>query len=347
MGRASEFKIMATLTPSLPHFFRFAKDNRLSGIRLNPPMLEDNDLDNELKMAKSLNDSDIVPFYFDVKGRQLRVEETHDMDDHLELTLNHHISVKTPIVVLFKAADDRALLKTITENGKRLIFDGGPRYVVRKGESLHIRHPSFKIHTPPFFTNKELKRIEKAKNAGFKRYFLSYVDSQHYVDQFLEIVGKDSLVYLKIEDKKGLEFVEREFKKMPNLVLVAARGDLYIEIDKPHEILRALKLIIAKDAHACIGSRIMLSVLHEPVPSCADFSELAWLYDIGYREMLLCDSLCLQEDFLATAVNAAQEFKEFYAEIANTEAAREKTNRLIDFLKKLPKKIIHPLIDNT
>lgn len=306
----TEFRVMITLAPSLPHFARFAQDARLSGIRLNPPMLNDHDFDEELKAVESLEDT--VPLYFDVKGRQLRVEEAHDVGDHLELTLNHAIGAKTPTVVLFKAADDRAVLERITENGKRLILSNGPQYLVRKGESLHIRHSSLQIHVPPFFTEEEMRRVEKAKKAGFKRYYLSYVHNQAYIDQFLEIVGKDSMVYLKIEDKKGLEFVERKFKKLPNLVLVAARGDLYVEIDRPHDILAALKLIIAKDQEACIGSRIMLSTISKPVPSCADFSELAWLYDIGYREMLLCDSLCLHEDFLATAINAVQSFKEVY-----------------------------------
>lgn len=321
----TEFKMMVTLTPSIPHFERFAKDPRLGGIRLNPPMLEDKELDEEFKIIKSLRN--IAPLYFDVKGRQLRVEEIHDIEGHLELTLNHAISItETPIVILFKGGEDQALLERITEDGRRLIFRGGPKYLVKKGESLHVRHLSYQIRVPPFFTEKELRRIEKAKESGFKNYFLSYVDSRHYIDKFLEIVGKDSFVYLKIEDKKGLEFVARRFKKQDNLVLVAARGDLFIEIDRPHDILGALKLIIAKDKKACVGSRIMLSVIHEPVPSCADFSELAWLYDIGYREVLLCDSLCLSEEYLATAVNAVQSFKESYM---------GKTSWPFDFLKRI------------
>jgi len=59
----------------------------------------------------------------------------------------------------------------------------------------------------------------------------------------------------------------------------------------------------------------MLSVIHEPVPSCADFLEMAWLYDIGYRSMMLCDELCLKEDLLATAINACQSFREHYQPI--------------------------------
>jgi hypothetical protein len=56
----------------------------------------------------------------------------------------------------------------------------------------------------------------------------------------------------------------------------------------------------------------MLSVVDEPVPSCSDFLELAWLYDIGYREMMLCDELCLKKDLLTAAVNAFDGFRTAY-----------------------------------
>jgi hypothetical protein len=132
------------------------------------------------------------------------------------------------------------------------------------------------------------------------------------VDEFLELVGKDAEVWLKIESKKGLAYVATEFKKRENLVLVAARGDMYVELEKPHEIMDALRLVIDNDPEACVGSRIFLSVVHEPVPSCADFLELAWLHDIGYRRMMLCDELCLKGDLLATAINAFEHFRRNY-----------------------------------
>lgn len=78
------------------------------------------------------------------------------------------------------------------------------------------------------------------------------------------------------------------------------------------EILAATKLVIEKDPEATVGSRILLSTFHDPVPSCADFSELAWLHDIGYRRVLLCDEMCLKEGPLATAVGAFEAFRESY-----------------------------------
>jgi hypothetical protein len=85
-----------------------------------------------------------------------------------------------------------------------------------------------------------------------------------------------------------------------------------VELEHPHEILGAMKVLIEKDPEACVGSRMLLSVVNDPVPSCADWHELAWLYDIGYRRMMLCDELCLKDDLLSTAVNAFQAFRLSY-----------------------------------
>ena len=292
------------------------------------------------------NFSPTAPLYFDAKGRQPRVTWV-DLENtrNLDLRLNHPISVKTPVRVLFKAGADSAVLERLEEGGQRMIFRGGPAYMVSPGESLHILHPSFKIGGS-LFTDIEKEKIEKVRKAGFTRYFLSYVECQKDIDEFRELVGKDPLIMLKIENQRGLDFVANHFKKSDNLVLVAARGDLYIELEWPHHILDALKLIIEKDSEACVGSRILLSVVNDlrnhkvveaikfvrsrvlrdtdpeklvektllslinrDIPSCADFCELAWLHDIGYRAMMLCDELCLREDLLDTAISAFDAFR--------------------------------------
>jgi pyruvate kinase len=335
---------MVTLWPSFPHFPAFAADSRLAGIRLNSAMISSSELEQEFSLIETARVA--VPLYFDVKGRQLRIDEVlTDQDSKnppdLEVRLNHPIRVNTPTPVLLKAAADSALLKRVEEDGFRLVFDGGPRYKVRAGESLHIRHPSLRVEGPQF-TEKELDKIERVKTAGFTRWFLSYVESSRDVDEFLGLVGRDAEVFLKIENERGLDYVAREFKKRDNLRLVAARGDLYVEIERPHQILDAVKLVIERDKDACVGSRILLSVVHEPIletwnvvlrrpdapvdiralaaaaknpgiPNCADWHELAWLYDIGYRTMMLCDELCLDRRLLGTAVNAFDSFRRDYA----------------------------------
>lgn len=56
-----------------------------------------------------------------------------------------------------------------------------------------------------------------------------------------------------------------------------------------------------------------IDFLSQPqVPACADFSDLAWLYDIGYREMMLCDEICLKDVLLSAAVNTFHAFRLSY-----------------------------------
>lgn len=299
-------KLHVTLWPSFPHFPAFFKDERLAGIRLNSAMMNGAELDSELS---TLQGKKGVPLYFDIKGRQLRVTKVYISSDHLEVDLNHAIEVETPTVVLFKAGGDQAFLKKV--DGNHLVFDGGPQYMVKEGESLHIRHESLVVHEP-IFTDFELQKIEKVVKAGFKKFYLSYVEDNKEVEQFRSMIGMDSELILKIESKKGLDFVQNKFVKTLNTRLMAARGDLFVELDKPHEILNAVKMIVKKDPDAFVGSRILLSVIHSPVPECDDFSDLAWLRDIGYKNFLLCDELCLKGDLLQRAVNVFEAFRTNY-----------------------------------
>lgn len=328
----NDIQLLATLSPSFSHFPTFIKNSKLSGIRFNPPMTILQELSQELDILKKFDSSNV---FYDVKGRQLRVEEILPNPNYLELRLNHSIECQLPAHVLFKAGGDGARLAKISENGRRLLFDYNPRYSVKPGESLSIRSP-YKIISP-LFSSQELQKLDQVTKFGFRKYFLSYVEEERDISLLQEIVGKDSEIWLKIESKKGLQFAS-QFKKQDNLTLVAARGDLYVELDRCHEMSKALELIISQDPKACVGSRILLSIVStpifkmntkvkdlikemskynpeatlgelwgvtcDPVPSCADFLELEYLKKIGYRKMLLCDELCLQESLLNCAINA-------------------------------------------
>lgn len=103
-----DLKLLVTLWPSFDHFTQFASDPRLVGIRLNSAMITRDVLGGELSLLKTLSVAN--PLYFDIKGRQLRVEKVFPNPTHLDITLNHPIKVRTPIPVLFKAGADHAYL---------------------------------------------------------------------------------------------------------------------------------------------------------------------------------------------------------------------------------------------
>lgn len=307
-----EIEIMATLWPEMDHYRYFARDSRIKGIRLNTAKASVETIAALTKQA--LDGSFGTPLYFDVKGRQLRVEHVDPCEDHLELDLNHPIAVDTPCVVLFKGGTDAALLDRVVD-GKRLIFRGGPHYMVTPGDSLNIREPSLKVHGD-LFTPKQLTFLEVAKSAGITRFMLSYAKTVKEMRELQNIVGKECEVIAKIEDQAGVDFAEKAFAPFgefgkhykfhspsERFGILTARGDLFVELDKPHQILAATRALIRLDKRAILGSRILLSVTEEEVPSCADLHEIAWLLDVGYRRFMFCDGLCLNKEALDRAVN--------------------------------------------
>lgn len=309
-------KIMATLWPEMPHWRRFAQE--LDGVRLNTAMADPDTLPGLVKQAVA--DSGDTPIYFDVKGRQLRVNNVDPRTDHLELDINHAISVKTPTMVIFKGGMDCAKLLEV-KDGTRLVFEKGPYYNIRNGESLNIRDASLKIYGD-LFTPKQKCFLSTALDHGIDRYMLSFVRSMSELDEMRQIVGPDAEIVAKIEDGRGLKFVKHSYlqsesflfgsrkKKPKNTGLLCARGDLFVEVKRPHEIIKATEDIIDTDPDAILGSRILLSMTEDEVPSCADLSELAWLMDLGYKTFMFCDGLCLKEAALDRAVRVLKSVAE-------------------------------------
>jgi len=308
-----ESHLHVTLWPSFPHFKDFCYHRSIAGIRLNSAMIHSADLDKELAVLEGLKPT--VPLYYDVKGRQLRVRETIVKPDHMELIINHPIEVETPTLVFFKAGADRALLDRIEGDGKHLIFRGGPKFMVKEGESLHLRHESLKVLGDPIL-DYEIEKIKKVVDFGIKKFYLSYVEDNEEIVELRKLIGPNAELILKIESQKGMDFINHKYVKANNTRPMAARGDLYIELDKPHQILGAMRQIIKADANSFVGSRLLLSCIKEPVPECDDFSDLAWLFDIGYRNFLLCDELCLKGDLLNRAVNVFDSFRKVYPDAA-------------------------------
>jgi pyruvate kinase len=192
------------------------------------------------------------------------------------------------------------------------VFGRGPKYKVEPGESLHIRDPSLKVNgtIPPY----EQRLIQKARDAGIGHFVLSYLENGDDLAEFRKYAGNDAEVIGKIESQPGVQYARQGFEKEknPKTSLMAARGDLFVEVNRPHEIVAATRDIIKADPDAVAASRILLSVTNEPVPSCADFSDLAFLLDAGYHRIMMCDGVCLKEESLSKAVNIIEAFANDY-----------------------------------
>lgn len=251
--------------------------------------------------------SEIYPIkgWIDLKTRELRtIKEATIPYDYLEL--NHKIEVNTPTVMYYNEGKNLVIIKEVFEENKLVIklpdnFTGKEIIKFGKGASINIPDNSLKIYG--YLTQNDIEYIEAANYIGLHNYLLSFVESIEDINELLKL-DPNANILAKIESKKGLQFVINDYERIKNNVrLLVARADLYIELDRPHEILKALRLIIEKDPNAIAASRILESFIDlKRIPRCSDFTDLGFLLEIGYKTLLLGDDLCKNEEALLSAL---------------------------------------------
>ena len=244
------------------------------------------------------------PLWVDLKGRQLRVVGGA-VPPYTEIKVSHRIQVETPVDAFFR--DGREHARIVAVDGDRLILGDGPRRLIGPGESINIVHPSLEIEG--YLTETDIAYLEAMKAAGVNKVMLSYVESLSDIESVQKILPGAEMI-LKIETQKGLDFAKNHGGSQGQLM--AARGDLYVEVLQPHRIIGALRKIIAADPDAAVASRVFDSLGQHPVPSSADIGDVAFLLSLGYHTFMLGDLVSLQRDPLVEALNlleaVAEEF---------------------------------------
>lgn len=282
---------IVTVPPYASFIDEIAAHPLVSGLRLNTVMpLRESKRDVLARLSKFKQ-----PLWVDLKGRQLRVAEPA-MPPFTEIKLSHAVKVHTPVDAYFSDGNERVRVAAV--DGKRLIMEDGPRRMVGPGESVNIVHPSLQIEGTLTGTDRDY--LAAMKELGLTKVMLSYVESVADVEEVKNLLPNAEVV-CKIETQKGLDFARRE--KSEHGQLMAARGDLYVEVLQPHKIIPALKDIIQADPNAIVASRVLDSLAWTPVPVSADISDIAFLLEIGYRAFMLGDQVCMKRDSAIEALN--------------------------------------------
>jgi pyruvate kinase len=162
-------------------------------------------------------------------------------------------------------------------------------------------HPSLEIDGT--LTGTDRSYLAAMANLGLRHTMLSYVESPADVDEVEQLLPGAEIL-LKIESQKGLGFTRAHGASKGRLM--AARGDLYVEVVRPHRIVSALRDIITADPEAVAASRILESLAHDPVPASADIGDVAFLLSLGYRTFMLGDAVCFHRDSVLEALNLLQ-----------------------------------------
>ena len=263
----------------------------VSGLRLNTVMPLEQGPAQALDRLGELG----VPLWVDLKGRQLRVVGCA-VPPFTEVRVSHKIQVPVPADVYFRDGRDHARLVAV--DGDRLILAGGPRRVIGPGESVNIVHPDLQVEGT--LTAQDKAYLGAMTERGLNRVMLSYVEHESDVAEIQALLPGAELV-LKIESQRGLDLARRHGSNLGRLM--AARGDLYVEVPQPHRIVGALGDLIRADPEAIAASRLFPSLAWEPVPRCSEITDVAFLMNLGYRVFMLGDEVCLKRDTVIEALN--------------------------------------------
>jgi len=287
---------IVTVPPYASFIGEVAAHPLVSGLRLNTvmPLKHDEDIPALLRRLNSFG----KPVWVDLKGRQLRVVGAA-IPPYTEVRLSHRLTVDTPVTAFF--ADGREHAEVIDVNEDRVLLADGPRRLIGPGESVNILHPSLRIEGT--LTDTDHAYLAAMRVLGLRHVMLSFAESASDAAEVRALLPDVELVQ-KIESLRGLHHARTT--KAAHGRLMAARGDLYVEVGQPHRIARAVADIVQADPNAIVASRLFESLAFHPVPNSADIGDAAHLLHIGYRTFMLGDSICFRRDSVMEALNLLQ-----------------------------------------
>lgn len=286
-----KIRVIATAPPYAGFLDEVARHPLVCGFRLNTVMPVRGGPAEALERLRAFEQ----PLWVDLKGRQLRVVGAA-IPPYTEVRISHPVRVDTPVDAFF--SDGSECVQVVDVDGDRLILADGPRRLIGPGESVNIVHPSLRIEGT--LTGTDRAYLAAMQELGLRRVLLSYVETASDVEEVRALLPNAD-VMLKIETQRGLDYARQHGAAQGRLV--AGRGDLFVEVLRPHRIVGALRDIIAADPQAVVASRVLDSLAHHPVPASADIGDVAFLLGLGYRTFLLGDALCLRRDTLLEALN--------------------------------------------
>lgn len=234
------------------------------------------------------------PVWVDLKGRQIRVVEAA-LPPFTAVRISHRISCSLPAELFLSDGQEHARLVAI--DGERLVLDRSPRRLVGPGESVNVIAPDLRIEGT--LTATDRRWLRAMGQAGARHVMLSFVEGPEDAAEVRALLP-EAVVVQKIESQRGLAHVAATGATHGRLL--AARGDLYVELARPHQVLGAMRRIVQADPQAIAASRILGSLAWEAVPRCAELSDLAWLHGLGYRTVMLGDQVCQQRDSVLAAL---------------------------------------------
>jgi hypothetical protein len=290
------FELLITQGPYSTFLDEIARLDCVSGIRLNTIMPIKTGEEAATLRALQARIAP-KPLWLDLKTRQLRVCAFANTP-YTAVTISHHIRVDLPNTVYFDNGNITGKLVAI--DGAKLILEDYVGRLIGPGESVNIVDDSLEYLEPELFTERDQMYLELSQQLGLRHFMLSSVEGVEDLNA-LRAISPDAVVIAKIESKKGVAHLAEIAPRADGVM--AARGDLYTEVDYPHHIVAALQAIQrVAGAKSIAASRMLESLLKRPMPACADIMDIEFLKAMGYVKFLIGDDLCFKRDLLLRAI---------------------------------------------
>lgn len=285
---------IVTVPPYADFLEEVASHPLVTGLRLNTVMPVQGDLRPVLWRLQSTG----KPVWVDLKGRQLRVVGAA-IPPFTEVRVSHRVRFTPPATAFF--SDGRELARVVAAEEDRLVLEDGPRRLVGPGESVNLIAPDLEVEGT--LTDTDRSYLAAMRELGMRHVMLSFTERPEDVREVRDLLPSAEVV-CKIESQRGLEYARRHGNAHGRLM--AARGDLYVEVVRPHRVLGALRSVIQADPSAIVASRLFGSLARAEVPEACDLGDAAHLLLLGYRTFMLGDEVCLRSRSLLAALNLLQ-----------------------------------------
>lgn len=298
-------EIFVTIPPGAPFIKDIARVPEVAGFRFNTGLPLAGDLASHLEDYARLAGRDRL--WVDLKSREIKLLAATTISPSSKvLEINHEIEATPPFALYYNEGRDLLQIERVS-GGNKLHVYLPPRVPVDfaitfdAGASFNI--PDARVLDGPL-TARDRAFIIAAREAGIHTYCLSYVEDRADIEA-VRAIDQGATIIAKIESKRGLQLVQRDAGQpwLAGTRLMAARGDLYVELDRPHEILSALATIIKADPRAIGASRVLLSMQSpDAMPACADICDVGFMMGLGYTAFLLGDEMSDSEAAIKSAI---------------------------------------------
>lgn len=255
------------------------ENDDITALRLNTGVNQLLDNKELLTRLKELSDKYKKVVWIDIKGRQLRIESWADLR-YENIKLNHEIDIEYPAFIEFRNGSISEIFRT---RKNEIELYNPPKEAVGKGQSINIKAKSLEVKG--YLTEKDKEILKLSHELELNNIMASFVEQYSDLIDILRI-NQNATITSKIESVKGIKFMLEN----PNLLLMAARDDLYIELPQKIQMLKVLRTIIQRDKNAICASKVFDSLEKGTVVSLQDYEDLELMYSYGYKNYMLGDN---------------------------------------------------------